>query len=163
MWIRGWVVLSLLWSCFYRLQNSMLVCWLWSEGWGGPWSFTAAIMDELVCPLKPDLWSRGHDNSLGLLCWCCSCTDPSSALVVKQRLGGPTRALMLLVKAEWPTDNPQVEEPELDLSTWSLLWFLFPSPLDREKRLLCLCFGSMLVGYFRLQACPVLSPVCIGS
>lgn len=43
----------------------MLVYWLWSEGWDGPWSFTAAIMDELDCPLKPDLWSRGHDNSLG--------------------------------------------------------------------------------------------------
>lgn len=48
-------------------------------------------------------------------------TGPSSALIVKQRLGGPTRALMLLVKSKWPTDNPQVEDPELDLSTWSLL------------------------------------------
>lgn len=27
-------------------------------------------------------------------------TGPSSVLVVKQRLGGPTRALMLLVKAD---------------------------------------------------------------
>lgn len=97
-------------------------------------------------------------------------TGPSSALVVKQRLGGPTRALMLLVKAAWPTDNPEVEEPELDLSTWSLLvteqGLVLLSQSFREKRLLlllCLYFWSLLVGYFRLQACPVLSPMCFGS
>lgn len=70
-------------------------------------------------------------------------TGPSSALIVKQRLGGPTRALMLLVKSKWPTDNPQVEDPEWIFPLghcWSQNkdWFLFPSPSDREKTLLLL-------------------------
>lgn len=95
----------------------MLVHWLWSGGWDGPWSFTAAILDELDCPLKPDLWSRGRDSSLGLLCWCYSRVGPSSALVVKQRLGGPTRALKVLLKADWPTSIMDPIPPQAILTS----------------------------------------------
>lgn len=59
------------------------------------------------------------------ICW------PISALVVKQRLGWLTRTLKLLLKTDWPT-GISVEELRLELPTWSLLCFPFPSPLVRE-------------------------------
>ena len=98
-------------------------------------------------------------------------TGPSSALVVKQRLGGPTRALMLLVKADGQLITLKQRSQSWIFPVghcWSQNkdWLLFPSPSDREKRLLLLLrlyFWSLLVGYFRLQACPALSPMHFGS
>ena len=138
---------------------------MWSGGWDGPWSFTAAILDELNCPLKPDLWSRGQDSSLGLLCRCYSRVGPSSALVVKQRLGGPSRVLKVLLKADWPTSTSsrgtRVGSPHLV----AVVVLVSQSFGQREQTFVAFVFIFLSVpdGCFRLQASTVLSPVCMGS
>ena len=136
---RSWVGFSLLWNCCCRLIKTPW-CYAvvkWDLGW--PLNPYCCYHRWIGSPLRPNFWSRSQDTSLGLLCWCCSHVGPQGDLIVKQRLDGPTRTLKLL-KTDWPAST-SVEELGLGLPTWSLLWFLLPSLLARENRLLLLlCF-----------------------
>ena len=65
---------------------------------------------------------------------------PTSALVVKQRLGGPIRALQLLLKANWPTST-SVEELGLGSPLGLCCASCFPvlSPERTDFYCFCVC------------------------